>query len=204
MTVYNHKYSGTLPAGDIFNFSWHSNSGLPLASSQANAVSWINELWTLSASAIAALYTPGTVITKVTTYALNPIAPFNTVGVAADDVALAGTTATLSLPQDVSALVTLRSADPSRKGRGRFYLPAFESTHTTAAGTIPAHDVAQVVSALSDAWSLVNATGEQPIIFSRSTGLFNVVNKFGMGTVYDTQRRRVNKVNTVRSFDPMP
>ena len=207
VTIYLHRFNGTLPAGDIFNFGWHSNSGVGIAASQANAVNWITNAWNgigILGPSLNPSYSTGLEVTGCTTYALDAAAPYHTVAIAQDDLALPGTDVNANLPQDVAVVVTLRTVDPSRSGRGRFYLPAPTESALATNGEMDAGVVNTWMGALQAAWAVSNAAGEDPVVFSRSTGIAKGITRFGIGTLFDIQQRRVNKVNTVRSFDPMP
>jgi hypothetical protein len=204
MTVYLHRFSGVLPAGDIFSFGWHSVSTAGLAGANINARTWLSNFWTAGLPAVEGIYNPGVVFNRVTTYELNAVAPFHTSGIAESDVTEAGSSAANSLPQDVVPLVTLRSLDPTRHGRGRFSLPAPDITTVTADGELSTSARDTLLGSLLGAWAISNAAGEQPVIFNKATGFPTVITRFGMGTVLDIQTRRVNKVSTVRSFDDMP
>lgn len=203
MTIYVHKYSGVLPAGDIFNFGWHSDTGISLAASHANAVGWANDFWS-SLSGYNTLVVPGTVLNKVTTYQLDPLLPFKTDAVAATDITATGSAPTPSLPQDCAIVVSLRSANPARAGRGRMYLPAVAANSLSADGELDNTAVVTAISALATAWAGSRAGGDNPVVFSRTTGLTQAITQFGIGTVIDRQSRRVNKVSTVRTFNAMP
>jgi len=206
MTIYLHRFSGILPAGDIYSTGWHSNSGLPLVSSHANAVTWANEVWTgtIPIPGIATFQALGSTLTKVTTYALQGFFPFNAVGVLETDVSIDGSSGGQPLPQDLAIVASLRTDDPSRKGRGRMYLPVCDNGGLTNQGELATGYLNGYLNALQNGWSIVNALGERPVIFSRSTGVFQDVTRFGVGHIFDRQSRRVNKVNQVRTFDAMP
>jgi hypothetical protein len=206
MTIYLHRFTGTLPAGDVFSFGWHSNSGLSVAASHTNAVGWIEGAWAggLLTPGLQTIYTAGVVVSKCTTSQLNALTPFNTVAIAETDLTLNGTNVGNSLPQDTAIVCTLRTATPGRKGRGRMFLPAPATDQISATGELLSATIDVINGALSAAWFVSNPAGEQPVIFSRSAGTALPILQFGEGTVFDRQSRRVNKVSTVRTFIVMP
>jgi len=206
MTVYKHAFTGTLPAGDVFSFGWHDSNSIGLGASHTLATAWINDLWSgvLLTPGIGTVMEPGVVVTKVTTYALDALVPYHTTAIAATDLALPGGSAADSLPQDLAVVVSMRTATPGRRGRGRIYLPAPNTTVLTAVGEFSAAGQTLFNNALHAAWNDANVGGVVPVIFSRLTGAITPVTNFGIGTVFDHQVRRVNKVNTVRAFLPMP
>lgn len=206
MTIYLHRFSGTLPAGDVFTTGWHSNSSNSLPTSHGLAVSWLTDLMagTGGAAGLHADLQTLTVFTKVTTSQLNTVAPYNTVAVAETDVTEPGTGGTATLPQDLAVVVSLRTTDPSRKGRGRMYLPAPLAADLASNGELAAATVTSWINSLDKAWVVSNGAGEHPVVFSRTTGLSGSIIRFGIGTLFDRQSRRVNKVNTVRTFSTMP
>jgi hypothetical protein len=192
-----------LPAGDIFNFGWASDTGVSLAASHAAGVGWANDFWS-ALLGFNTLVTAGVVLQRITTYQLQALLPFHTVAVLATDITAPGSAATPSLPQDVAEVVSLRSADPSRRGRGRMYLPAVASASLTANGELDTAAITTTIGALAGAWANSRTAGDNPVVFSRTTGLTQPILQFGLATVFDHQSRRVNKVSTVRTFTAMP
>lgn len=200
MTVTQHRFTGNLPAGDIFSIGWYSSSIIGLPGEHSNAVGWITDFMTGAAVEFA----PGVVFQKITSSALAAGSPFHATAILATDVLIPGTSPNNSLPQDVSPVVTLRTAVPGPKGRGRIYLPAPNIAACTLAGELEAVVQTALLSALSSAWTNSRAGGSNPVIFSHLTGAITAITAFGMGTVFDHQSRRVNKVNTTRVFEVMP
>jgi hypothetical protein len=205
MTIFLHRFTGVLPAGDVWGIGWHSNSGATVDTSHGNAVTWITDLWNGVglAAGLHGDYTAGTIVQKAITTQIDPVT-LRTVATRETDFSLPGTNGANSLPQHVAIVVTLRSGLSGRHGRGRMYLPAPNVADTTAAGELAGATITSMMSSFNSAWATVNPAGEQPVVYNRATGVFQVIQRFGIGTVFDTQRRRTNKLSTVRSFDPMP
>jgi hypothetical protein len=200
MTIYSHKFSGVLPAGDIFAFGFHDSNGVGLAAAHTNAANWL----TAFMADMAGQYNTGLEFTAVTTYQLDVVAPYRTVAVKVDNVASSGSSILNSLPQDLAEVCSLRTSDPSRKGRGRMYLPALDLSSCDSVGQIDPTTRANLVTALTDAFTSCNSGGTVPVVFSRTTGLAQTIVNFSVGSIFDRQSRRINKVNTIRSVHAMP
>jgi len=208
MTVMLHRFSGTLPAGDTFSFGWHSLTANSVDVSLLNATSWIENLWNGGGppTGIKTLYAVGVKVTKVRTYQLDAAAPFHAVAVRETDEggALAGTAVDDSLPQDLSMLVTLRTNDVTRKGRGRFYLPAPTKVSSSATGEITAASQAVILNAGAFAWGVSALSGEHPVVFNKLTGGTILIQRYGVGQTFNIQTRRIDRVNNIVEFDAMP
>ena len=205
MTLYRQTFTGTLPAGDQFTFSWWSSNSLSLGSTNANAVTWLNNLMngTGGAPGIKGHMNTGVVFAEVKTASVDPVTHKN-INQAITANADAGTVATASCPQDIAIVCSLRTLNASRSGRGRFYLPAPAATTLATDGTLLTATRDDYVNSLLQAFTVAVGAGESPIVFSRKTGGEVIISQFGVGTVLDVQRRRVNKVSTVRNMVAMP
>lgn len=201
MTLYRQTFTGTLPAGDVFTFSWWSSNALSLGTTNGNAVTWLNNLMNgvSGAPGIKGHMTTGVVFAEVKTASVDP-ATHKNINQAITGNSDAGTAATASCPQDISIVASLRTLNASRSGRGRFYLPCPAAAALAADGTLLTAVRDDYVNSLKAAFDVAIAAGESPIVFSRkTTGLIGIT-QIGVGTVLDVQRRRVNKVSTVRNM----
>ena len=111
---------------------------------------------------------------------------------------LVGTDATGPVPPQCAVVVSLRTALFNKAGRGRFYLPAF-STDKVAAGRIltAARDSAAVAS--QKMIQSLNGAGYTVVVYHRSTKTHDNVVQISVGDVFDTQRRRRDKLIEVRN-----
>lgn len=205
MTLYRQSFVGSLPAGDQFSFSWWSNNSLSVGASNANANTWLNNLMngTGGAPGIKGHMSTGVVFSEVKTAQVDPTTHKNVVQAVLSNT-IAGTGATASCPQDISVVASLRTLNASRSGRGRFYLPCPLAAALALDGTLSTATRDDYVNSLLQAWTVAVGAGEVPIVFSRKTTGEIIINQFGVGTVLDVQRRRVNKVSTVRNMVTMP
>lgn len=207
MAIFAHKFSGVLPAGDTWSVGWHSSSGLlSIDGSHGNAVTWAADVWNGvgGSPGIGAEYTGGTIMTRVTTAQLDVAPPYRTDFSRETDVTHAGTALGNASPQQVAIVVSLRTANAGRKGRGRLYLPGPAAAALTSLGQLATADQGHFLASLLAAWGVSNAAGERPVIFSKTLGTATAITTFGMGERLDTQSRRIDKVTQVRTFDTMP
>src|ERR1700742_363468 len=122
MTLYQHRYGGHLAAGDVFLFSWWANSTRSLTDAQTAAVSWATALWNgaTAGNGYGDHCVTTTGMDSVTTVSVDPTTGVQT-GRADTAVTHAGTIAGNAMPGDVALCVSLRTATPTRSGRGRFF-----------------------------------------------------------------------------------
>lgn len=111
---------------------------------------------------------------------------------------LVGTDATGPLPPQCSIVVSLRTALFNKSGRGRFYLPVFGSD-VLAAGRLPATAKTQVATAAQKMIQSLNGAGYQVVVYHRASKTHDAVTQVNVGDVYDTQRRRRNKLVEART-----
>lgn len=201
MTLYQHRFHGSLPAGDQFVFSWWANSLRTLADAQIAAVQWLTD-FTGGATGFASKVTAGVVFDRVTTGQIT-LATGHQTALAEDVVAIAGTAAPPSLPQELTEVVSLRTVLANRSGRGRFYLPAMASSKLTNAGKLDNAVRGDVMAKLDVAWAAYNVIGTVPVVYSRKLRTTNDVISYNMGDVFDVQTRRDNKVTVDRVSLPM-
>lgn len=205
MPLYQHRFQGHCSAGDIFVFSWWSDSSVSIDTSQSNAVSWANAVWAGAAGVdgLSTFTTPNVGLDRITTGEINPLTG-QQLALRETGSALVGAAAGNPLPPEVALVVSLRTALANRTGRGRFYLPQLAATALDADGLLS--DAAQtgLVNALQDAWSGSNAAGENPVVYSRTARATRVITSFDIGDVFDVQTRRQNSLTQQRTSALMP
>lgn len=205
MPLFQHRFQGTLASGDIFSFSWWSDTSLTIDTSHGNAVTWATDFWNGvdAASGYSAYAVPEVVLNRITTGEI-------TTGTGQQQtlrestVTLAGAAEASALPADVAIVVSLRSPLANRSGRGRFYLPQPAVNTVTAAGRLAGGPQGDMVTALDNAWANANANGETPVIYSRTNRTTVPITSFNIGDLFDTQRRRENALTESRQSADMP
>ncbi len=205
MPLYQHRFSGVLPPGDIFVFSWWSDTSLTIDASHGNAVTWASTAWDGpgGVDGVETLLTPGVVLTRITT-GLITVETGQQQSLRETTVNLPGTAAGGSLPSEVALVVSLRTALANRSGRGRFYLPTLAASAADTDGTVLAAAQQNLVDALANAWSVANLAGENPVIYSRTNRSVQAVTSFNVGDLFDVQTRRQNSLTETRISAAMP
>lgn len=191
MALFRHIGAGTFP-GEIFQFGIHSSGVLGIDDAA--------DLWETSVSAfwsgVEAQIATDTVLTRATSAELDETTG-GQITRRDRDLNLPGTNVADSLPFQVTAAVSLRTAEDNRRGRGRFYAPSL-AVDAQAGGTLTA--AAQTALADSAQAMLQNmaAGGLVPVLLSRDTMVQREVIRIDVGDIMDTQRRRRNALIETR------
>lgn len=193
MALFHHTFSGTTP-GESWSFNIHTTGAGTLAAAQAGAVAAANALWT---GHLDALVPPEVVLTEVSTASLNE-ATDKQISRLADDVSLAGASAGEMLPFQVALGVSWRTDLATRAGRGRIYLPPLAAS-TVAEGRPDAATVTAVVAGIDAFWGALDTAGLQLVIRGKTSHVSTTVTGGNVGNVFDTQRRRRNKLIEIRT-----
>ena len=205
MPLYQHRFIGNLASGDVFSFSWWSETSLTIDSSHGNAITWAETLWNGQDTlpGYATLCSADVSIQRITTGEISPDTGQQQT-LRESNVNIPGTSESNALPADVAIVVSLRSPVANRTGRGRFYLPQPTTNALTAVGRLDETAQDTIVDALLAAWTQANAAGENPVIYSRTQRATREINSFNVGDLFDTQRRRENALTENRVSAPMP
>ena len=201
MNIYRCAAIGHTP-GESFSFGAYFDGGISVELAAANTA------W---AAAVALLYSTNGPLTHPLTYYTHTSVGIDDTTVASIDpatgkqisklitsAAIVGTNATGTLPPQTTMAISLRTDLATRKGRGRFYLPPF-AVNADSAGRIltDARD-----TALAGAVAMMDhmiAALLTPVIFHKDDGTTTPVTRMDAGDVFDTQRRRRNKLVESRS-----
>lgn len=205
MPLYQHRFIGNLASGDVFSFSWWSETSLTIDSSHGNAITWAETLWNGQDTlpGYATLCSADVSIQRITTGEISPLTGQQQT-LRESNVNIPGSAEANALPADVAIVVSLRSPVANRTGRGRFYLPQPTTNALTAVGRLDETAQNTIVDALLAAWTQANAAGENPVIYSRTQRATREINSFNVGDLFDTQRRRENALTENRVSAPMP
>jgi hypothetical protein len=195
--LYRMNFQGNLPAGDVFNHSlWVTGSDSSLITDAATASAAAAAALTTTASGMQSQFTTptvwaGTVVEEVTQ------ATGVSVSTGSSSFTHAGTNGSASsLPGQCALVVTLRTATVSRRGRGRFYLPPMANSATTPTGRLNATASTAVTLSLNAFFNALKTfvVPFTPVVYSPTGRTVATVTSYDFGDVFDTQRRRRNKL----------
>lgn len=204
MPLYQHRFQGHNAAGDVWQFTWHADSVRNITDAQTAAVAWLNELWDPAGASVGlgSLVVAGCGADRVSTGRLT-VATGLQDQLAETVVSLVGTAVGSSLPPDVALVVSLRTALANRRGRGRFYLPALAAASLATDGKVAAASITTLMAALGTAWGPYTTALDTVVIYSRVGRFTTPVTSFNIGNIFDTQRRRDNKIAETRTSTAM-
>lgn len=185
--------------GEIWSMTLHTQkAGGNLAAAQAAWAAALAVLWdgTGGTDSIGQYCSTGTTLTVASTAELDALTG-KQLGRVESALALTGTSVGEGVPPQLSVVCSLRTALATRAGRGRFYLPPFTTTEVTAArldGAIQAI----VATACQKFLQSLNTATYVPCVYHRTTRTHDNITTIDVGNVFDTQRRRRNKLIETR------
>lgn len=200
MTIFRHEATGTLPDGETFTFGIHSEK--PAGSLSGAHSAWaaaIDDLWNGTATptdSIKQLYPSSIHIDEVVSTELDAISGRNLLQ-ERTGVSLIGTGSGGALPQEVAVCVSLRTALPTRAGRGRFFLPSPILT-TCVTSRLASTPQGEILAAAALMLGDMNSATFTVVILHRSTMTTDDVVSVDVGDVFDSMRTRRDKLREVR------
>lgn len=194
MALFRHVASGTYPGGEVWSFTLHTQGSATIAAAEAAWLAATAALWTGHLDGVISTQVS---MTGLTTASIDPTTGKQITRMA-DVVTRPGVAAGEPLPAQVSLAISTRTALATRAGRGRFYLPPFDVS-STAGGKVAAGKITATVTAVKAMMDSLLGAGLQPVLYGRVTKASTVVTTFDVGNVWDTQRRRRDKLVEVRT-----
>jgi len=199
MAFYRGTVKGHLEGGEVFNFTMHFSATTGQAATGASELAdAVTLLWSgtnTPAGNITALYPAAIGVDGVVMDELDSSG--HNVSQGRQSLALVGTGTDEPLPPQNAVVVSLRSNTPTRAGRGRFFLPSpvvttvIDQRLDSAAQTDILHGAQAMLNHM-------NGLGMTPVIFHRFDPTVTEVVSIDVGDVFDTQRRRRNKLVETR------
>jgi hypothetical protein len=199
MPTFRHRFTGKCAAGDQFSYQWYAGSVRTIDAAHAAAITWNQALWdgATAGNGLKDHVTADVSMLDVVTAEIN-IADGRQLQRRETGQVIAGVQAGSALPADVALVVSLRTSLPQASGRGRFYLPQPGAANVTTVGRVSADMQNDLVAALTAAWTGYDTGVDKPVLYSPTFRLTRPILTFNIGDLFDTQRRRENKVTELR------
>jgi hypothetical protein len=206
MTIYRHRVSGPGSAGDMWTTTMHSQGAASLATVHA---AWQTLVTGFIGSVLGAMWPNEVSANSVITDQLDANGLHN-VGQLTSTISAVGTGVGGTLSPRTCVVIGLRTALPTRAGRGRMYWPGTDSTHLTGAGNLVSGDASAISSGFATRLTTFKATSF-PIVLHRGQdastdpplplipSTWDNVTSTTVGIVLGTQRRRTNRVQNAYS-----
>ena len=188
MTIYRHRVTGPGSAGDIWVSTLHSSSANTLASVHTAWTTFVNSF---CSGTMNAMWNTHMSATETITDQLDPVTGKN-VAQSISSITQVGTGAGGTPSPRVCIVVGLRTALPTRAGRGRMYWPAPDDGHFATTGKFVDADCTTIATGFATALTTFKATAT-PVVFHRSHLTFDTITNVTVGDIPGTQRRRTNK-----------
>jgi hypothetical protein len=201
MTHFRLSCRGHSVDGEQWIFTLHVSQAVVIASDILPV--WdtaVNDFWgtTTGPTGGAGQYYPDTYgIDQLIVDELDPVTGKN-VRQAQEGLGLVGRGTDEPLPPQNAVVVSLRTDLPTRAGRGRFYLPGPDVT-TLSGGRLNNGARTALANAAADLIGDLNDSGAVTEVYHRVTKTGTAVVRFDIGDVFDTQRRRRDKLVETRT-----
>jgi len=188
MALYRMVASGTTP-GESFSFTLHAEGSLSTADAATAFGDALTACW---AAGMDDVTTADIDLTLASVAALDPATDGQLTRVEVV-LALTGVAAGEMLPFQCATVISLLTDSATRHGRGRFYLPPL-ATGTVDGGLISAATITSLDTAWTAFFDSLNTDGLNPVVRNRTGHISTPVTSARVGNVFDTQRRRRNKL----------
>lgn len=188
MTIYQHQVTGTFSAGDQWCTTMHTSSVNSLSSVHT---AWTTAINTFFSGTYNAMMPTDVSATQTLTNQLDPLTAKN-VAQQTSAITQTGTGAGGKPSPRDCVLLSLRTALPQKKGRGRMFLPSVDASHYTATGRLVQADMQTIATGFAAVLTTLAGTAT-PIIFHKNVLGFDVIIAVKVPDLAATQRRRTNK-----------
>lgn len=167
----------TTAAAAAITLAWQGGAGVP--------------------TSLDGLYAPATTVDTLIVDQLAPGTGKNTAQ-RVGTLDIPGAAADTQLPPQLAIVVSHRTTVPTRAGRGRVYLPA-TVLGTCVDGELTTTNTAVISNCMVHLHRTINAGGNTTVVYHRSTDSADAIVSVDVGTIFDTQFRRRDKLIEVRS-----
>lgn len=189
MTYFRSRAFGALPAGDTWIVTLHSSGSQAVTAVETAWEAAVENFWS---GALGALLPTGVTLTGYATDQLDPTTGKN-VAQATGSSSSKGSGTGAVLPQRVAIVVGVRTALPTRAGRGRQYWPSPDAGALSADGLLASTDAQSLATSWAGQLSTMSATS-QPVVYHAASRTGTPITEVTVGVVLGQQRRRTNKV----------
>lgn len=194
MPIYRHRVTGPGPAGDIWTTGLYSDGSATIDTAHT---AWDQFVAAFIGSDMATIWSTEMQATTTITDQLDGDGRHN-VAQRRSSITYKGTGTGLQLPQRSAVVVGLRTALPTRSGRGRMYVPAPDSSSLVADGllstTVATNIAGWAATALETMTGIVQVVIAHRDPVTKGISSTTPVTSVTVGQVLGTQRRRTNKV----------
>lgn len=207
MPIFRHTFSGSLGSSEEFAYSYHTSGTNTIDIELGLASDWLD--LSFGAAGVLPLFSPAVAHNRLRTAELD--SQGNTVTALEQELTLAGSSASPSLPFEVSVCLSLRTALAGRSFRGRIYLPPMHTASMNGTtGTFQTSVMTTLANAYQAAFNLINVPPLSPVVVSKiSNGVprpvivATPITGIDFGNIPDAQRRRRNGQVEVRTSRPI-
>jgi hypothetical protein len=208
MAYFRVSQHGSLPQGDEWVSNFHVLSSSTTNAVHVQAAAAIDSFWN---NTYKAMCVPQTTLDAVITTELDPATGKN-LNAQETGFAVAGTVVGTALPPQTCVLVSYRTANAGKKGRGRQYFPGPATAHATASGQFVGTDRDTFDTAWTAVLTGLNTIGTPIILHGgwhrdkvTNVGSYiplssDAITNVAVAGLFATQRRRTNKVGA--SYSP--
>lgn len=206
--------NGGMPGGERWScslaFSWGVQEDPPPTQAQLDACAAAGlTRWTTAVQSAGLLLSSGVSLQRVDARSINTLGATTLLSQAAPSSAVVGAGLPV-VPNQVAVVVSLRTAAAGARGRGRFYLPTLQANVDTAGRLASSQrtTIANVTSTMLNGLNsdLASALDRDSVRLSVAsgvgTGTLPPVTSMRVGDVFDTQRRRRDKI--VENYESRP
>lgn len=190
MALFRHTASGTQQTGS-WSFTLHTEGSLSVGDANSAWSDALTAGWVGSAL-VEDVYENSTILDTATTAGINPATDGQTTRVTAT-VSLAGSITGNQLPYQVAVVISLQTDTATRHGRGRLYLPAPDVSMCTNGG-LSSTCLTNLDAGFTALFDSLNTDGLTPVVRNRTAHSSTTITSARVGSVFDTQRRRRNKI----------
>lgn len=158
------RIKGHYQSGRTWGFGLHVSTSDSAATIQANMVSWITSFWTDGTHGVQTLFPTTTVLDSLDVTALNSVLRFQS-RAPGSTLTLAGTDSTAGMADEVSAVISWRTANVGKGQTGRTKLPA-PATDQISSGELASTASLRIGTAARALLALMNAAGTTLFFFN--------------------------------------